>query len=98
MDRPASGLREVSGSGAALSALRPFFSKRSIGQDQPGVKDRDFSPLVALDPTFSLKYTSVVFYKSSLFDEFVKSRLIVIPDLIRDPELVETTRFRPSPE
>jgi hypothetical protein len=38
-------------------------------------------------------------------DEIVKSRLIVIPDVIPDviginlyPEVVETTRFRPAPE
>jgi hypothetical protein len=32
------------------------------------------------------------------FDEIVKSPLAVIPDLIRDPEVVEKTGFRPSPE
>jgi hypothetical protein len=38
------------------------------------------------------------FYDSISVDEIVKSPLAVIPDLIRDPEVVEITGFRPTPE
>jgi hypothetical protein len=43
-------------------------------------------------------YEFIIFTSSLFFDETVKSPLAVIPDLIRDPEVVEKTGFRPSPE
>jgi hypothetical protein len=38
------------------------------------------------------------FYGTINLDEPVKSPFAVIPDLIRDPEVVEITGFRLSPE
>jgi hypothetical protein len=37
-------------------------------------------------------------FKSCKVDGLVKSLLLVMPDLIRHPEVVEFTGFRPSPE
>jgi hypothetical protein len=48
-----------------------------------------------LKTRFLLKTT---FYLAVKYDGIVKSRQGVMPDLIRHPELIEITGFRPSPE
>jgi hypothetical protein len=37
-------------------------------------------------------------HRTPNIDGPVKSSIVVIPDLIRDPEVSEITGFRPSPE
>jgi hypothetical protein len=43
-------------------------------------------------------FSPLTFYEFIKFDGFVKSLLIVMPDLIRHPEPIEFTGFRLPPE
>ena len=46
----------------------------------------------------SIERAGFLMYSITIFDGIVRSPIPVIPDLIRDPEVLEFTGFRLSPE